>query len=139
MRSLGPIAALATGSTLFAVLTYYAQPIALQVVSQPEYRQVLLLAYGGSGTIGAIVVVLMMGRLWGVPLGGLLCPMLGAFIYEAVIEGPTRSGFTWGGALAGMVLNVVQYSIPAMLGAMLAWGTFAAASYLRRTRRISRI
>lgn len=136
MRVLGLIVALTVGSTLFALLTYYAQPIALQVASPVEERQVLLLAYGGSGAIGAMVVVLVMGRSWGVPLGGLLCPMIGALIHEAVIVVP-RSGFTWGGALAGMFLNLLQYGVPALIGATLTWGVFASASYLRQRREFS--
>ena len=133
-RVLGFFIGLAAGSVLFAVLTNYAQPVGLQVVSQAEYRQVLLLAYAGSGAIGALVVVLTMGRLWGVPLGGLLCPMLGAFIYEVVVAG---SGFTWGGALSGMALNVIQYSVPTLIGAALTWGTFTLTSYLYRQHEIS--
>ncbi len=132
MRTLRLVTALAVGSTLFAVLTNYAQPIGLQVVSQTEYRQVLLFAYGGSSTIGALVVVLMIGSLWSIPLGGLLCPILGAFIYEIVI-----TGFTWGGALAQMVLNVYQYSISALAGAGLAWVVIALVFYLRRRRETS--
>lgn len=137
VRAFGAVVALAVGSALFAALTYYAQPIALQVASPAEENLVYLLAFGGSGAIGAVVVVLAAGRWWGIPLGGLLCPMAGALIHEALVVIP-RSGFSWEGALAGMFLNVLQYGLTALIGASLTWAAIAStAAHLRRRRETS--
>ncbi len=127
MRLLGlTVVAFVVGSALFAVLNHFA-PFPLETGSQAQATRIRLLANGGSAAVGALVVVLVSGRWWGIPLAGGLV--------FAVMFSAFDPRFSLTDAVGVASLNFVQFLVPALVGAVLAWGAFTLASRLHRRHR----